>query len=133
MNLEAAKAVRYGGVSEEDALRFVTINAAKQLMVDERVGSLEAGKDADFVIWSGHPLSTYTVCEQTWVDGRRYFDLDEDRLLREQVQRERSVLVQKALDAPKSPPGEGSGGPPPRGEWSAGREKPHHRCEEGRQ
>lgn len=133
MNLEAAKAVRYGGVGEEEALRFVTINAAKQLMVDQRVGSLEAGKDADFVIWSGHPLSTYTVCEQTWVDGRRYFDLGEDLVLREQVQRERSVLVQKALEAPKSPPGEGSGGPPPRGEWSAGREKPHHRCEEGRQ
>jgi len=56
MNLEAAKAVKYGGVPEEEALKFVTINPARQLRVDGRVGSLEPGKDADFVVWSGHPL-----------------------------------------------------------------------------
>lgn len=101
MNWEAAKAVKYGGLPEEEALKFVTLNPAKQLMIDHRVGSLEPGKDADFVIWSGHPFSTYTRCEQTWVDGRKYFDLDEDRSLYEEAQRQRSVLIQKALAAKK--------------------------------
>ncbi len=97
MNLEATKAVKYGGLSEEEALKFVTLNPAKQMKVDARVGSLEQGKDADFVVWSGHPLSTYTICEQTWIDGRRYFDRDEDQSLREEIQKERGVLIQKAL------------------------------------
>ncbi|TLY32950.1 MAG: hypothetical protein E6K56_02110 [Ignavibacteria bacterium] len=74
LNTEAAKAVKYGGLSEEEALKFVTINPAKQLQIDKRAGSLEAGKDADFVLWSGDPLSTYSICEQTWIDGRKYFD-----------------------------------------------------------
>ena len=101
MNLEAAKAVKYGGLSEVEALKFVTINPAKQLRIDHRVGSLETGKDADFVVWSGNPLSTYSMCEQTWIDGRKYFDRTEDRAMNEEVQRERSVLVQKALVAKK--------------------------------
>ena len=73
MNTEAAKAVKYGGVPEEQAILFVTLNPAKQLRIDNRVGSLEPGKDADFVIWSGHPLSTYSRAEQTWIEGVRYF------------------------------------------------------------
>lgn len=97
MNLEAAKAVKYGGVSEEEALKFVTLNPARQLRIDHRVGSLEAGKDADFVIWSGHPLSTYSVCEQTWIDGRKYFDIQKDREMRLIVSRERNRLIQKIL------------------------------------
>jgi len=101
LNLEAAKAVKYGGVSEEEALKFVTLNPAKQLKVDHRVGSLEVGKDADFVIWSGHPLSTYSICEQTWIDGRKYFDREEDRKLIDEVQRQRAVLIQKALTEKK--------------------------------
>src|SRR5205807_2423523 len=72
LNTEAAKAVKYGGLSEEEALKFVTINPAKQLQIDKRAGSLEAGKDADFVLWSGDPLSTYSICEQTWIGGRKY-------------------------------------------------------------
>jgi imidazolonepropionase-like amidohydrolase len=110
LNLEAAKAVKYGGLSEEEALKFVTINAAKTLKIEQYVGSLEPGKDADFVIWSGNPLSTYTRCEQTWIDGRRYFDRLEDRQLYEDAQHQRAVLVQKALKAKK-----GGGGPPPPG------------------
>jgi len=102
LNTEAAKAVKYGGVSEEEALKFVTINPAKQLRIDDRVGSIEVGKDADFVIWSGSPLSAYTVCEQTWIDGRRYFDRDEDRAMNADVQKERTVLIQKILAAKKS-------------------------------
>jgi N-acetylglucosamine-6-phosphate deacetylase len=107
LNTEAAKAVKYGGISEEEALKFLTINPAKQLLVDNRVGSLEPGKDADFVIWSGSPLSTYSICEQTWIDGRKYFDRDEDRMLNEEVTRQRATLIQKALASqPK-----GGGGP----------------------
>jgi imidazolonepropionase-like amidohydrolase len=102
LNLEAAKAVKYGGLTEEEALKFVTINPAKQLFIDKRVGTLEPGKDADFAIWNGNPLSTYTMCEQTWVDGRKYFDRSEDSLLYAAAQRERAVLIQKALTAGKS-------------------------------
>ncbi len=97
MNTEAAKAVKYGGMSEEEALKFVTLNPAKQLHIERRVGSLEAGKDADFVLWSGSPLSAYSRAEQTWIDGRLYFDLDRDRTLRESNDREREALIQKAL------------------------------------
>ncbi|HUI64884.1 MAG TPA: amidohydrolase family protein [Bacteroidota bacterium] len=106
LNLEAAKAVKYGGISEVEALKFVTINPAKQLFIDSRVGSLEPGKDADFVIWSGHPLSNYTICEQTWIDGRRFFDREEDRDLYERAMHERSILVQKVLQTKKGAEGE---------------------------
>jgi len=106
LNTEAAKAVKYGGLSEEEALKFVTINPAKQLWIDKRTGSLEAGKDADFVLWSGDPLSTYSICEQTWIDGRKYFDRDEDRKMGDEVMRERAVLIQKALQSKKGPPAE---------------------------
>jgi N-acetylglucosamine-6-phosphate deacetylase len=114
MNTEAAKAVKYGGVSPQDALKFVTLNPAKQLRIDNRVGSLEAGKDADFVIWSGDPLSTYSICEQTWIDGRKYFDRNEDKAMREENQKQRATIVQKVLSAKSD--GGGSGGPsgPPR-------------------
>lgn len=95
LNTEAAKAVKYGGVPPEEALKFVTLNPAKQLKIDEYVGSLESGKDADFVIWSGSPLSTYTMCEQTWIDGRNYFSIEEDRMLREKAKTERTRLVVK--------------------------------------
>lgn len=101
MNLEAAKAVKYGGVSETDALNFVTINPAKQLRIDSRVGSLEAGKDADFVIWSGHPLSTYSICEQTWIEGRRFFDRTEDAAMRQDLQVKKAELTQKAMRSKK--------------------------------
>lgn len=97
LNTEAAKAVKYGGVSEEEALKFVTLNPARQLRIDRRVGSLEAGKDADFVLWSGHPLSTYSHAEQTWIDGRKYFDQARDLQMRDANERERETLIQKAL------------------------------------
>ena len=103
MNLEAAKAVKYGNVPEEEALKFVTLNPAKQLGIDSHTGSLEPGKDADFVIWSGPPLSTYTICEQTWIDGRRFFDREEDMELREKVRTERAVLTQKIMGEMNKP------------------------------
>ena len=101
LNTEAAKALRYGGkawgLTEADALKFVTLNPARQLRIDQRVGSLEAGKDADFVIWSASPLSSTAKAEQTWIDGRRYFDLAEDAQLRERDRAERARLVALAL------------------------------------
>jgi imidazolonepropionase-like amidohydrolase len=96
MNWEAGKLLRTG-FSAEEALALVTSDAARILGVHDRVGSLEPGKDADFVIWSGDPLSTQTRAEQTWIDGRRYFDIDEDRRMREQVERERAQLIQLIL------------------------------------
>jgi len=97
LNQEAAKAVKYGGVPEEEALKFVTLNAAKQMHVEDRVGSLEPGKDADFVIWSANPLSNYAKCLQTWIDGRKYFDIEEDLKMRQEVKKQKAALVQKAL------------------------------------
>ncbi|MFQ5528460.1 MAG: amidohydrolase family protein [Thermoanaerobaculia bacterium] len=110
LNLEAAKAVRYGGVPEEEALKFVTLNPAIQLGVADRIGSLEPGKDADFVIWSGDPLSNYSITEQTWVDGRKYFDREEDLARREAVTAERDALIAKAKsfkEKPEEEEGEG--------------------------
>jgi imidazolonepropionase-like amidohydrolase len=97
LNTEAAKAVKYGGLSEEEALAFVTINPAMQLGVADRVGSLEPGKDADFVIWSGSPLSAFSRAEQTWIDGRKYFDIELERLAADAALAERARLVQKVL------------------------------------
>lgn len=97
MNWEAAKMVRTG-VPPEDAMAMVTIDTAHILGIEDRVGSLEAGKDADFVIWSGDPLSTFTKAEQTWVDGRKYFNLEEDARLRQDVETERQQLIQLIME-----------------------------------
>jgi imidazolonepropionase-like amidohydrolase len=98
MNWEAGKLLRTG-LTEEQSLTTVTLNAAKVLAIDDRVGSLEAGKDADFVVWNGNPLSQFTRAEQTWVDGRRYFSIEEDAARREQVEHERRQLIQAVLAA----------------------------------
>ncbi|MGK7296917.1 MAG: amidohydrolase family protein [Candidatus Wenzhouxiangella sp. M2_3B_020] len=98
MNLEAAKAVRYGGVDEHDALRMITSGPAAQLGVEDHTGSLAEGLDADFVIWNGHPLSVYSRVEQTWVDGRRYFDREADLAHREALAAERSELMAAVLE-----------------------------------
>jgi len=99
LNTEAAKAVKYGGVPPAEALQFVTLNPAKQLRVQDRVGSLEPGKDADFVVWSGSPLSTLSRVEQTWIDGRRYFSLEDDAAMRAADAAERTALIQRAITA----------------------------------
>jgi imidazolonepropionase-like amidohydrolase len=79
LNHEAAKAVRYGGVPALDALKMITINPAIQLGIANRVGSIEVGKEADFALWSKHPLSIYSIAERTWVDGVKRFDIETDR------------------------------------------------------
>lgn len=99
LNHEAAKAIKYGSVPREEALNFVTLNPAKQLRIDRWVGSLEAGKDADFVIWSGDPLSVRSRCEETWIDGRKYFDRDDDRTLQAEQAKMRAALVRKILES----------------------------------
>ena len=101
LNQEAAKAVKYGGVSEEEALKFVTLNPAKLLRIDHRVGSIAVGKDADIVLWDDHPLSVYARAEQTYVDGTKYYDLEEDAAKREWMRGERARLVQAMKEAAK--------------------------------
>jgi N-acetylglucosamine-6-phosphate deacetylase len=97
MNTEAAKAVRYGGMPREEAIKFVTINPARQLRIDGMTGSLEPGKDADFAVWSQDPLSVYANCLQTWVDGVRRFDVAEDARMAERDAKTRTALVELAL------------------------------------
>ncbi len=109
LNQEAAKAVKYGGVSPEEALKFVTLNPAKQLRIDQYVGSIEEGKHADLVLWSASPLSNFARCEQTWIDGAKYFDRQEDLAARNAVAEMRRTLIQKILASGEkmNRPGEG--------------------------
>ncbi len=109
LNQEAAKAVKYGGMSEIEALKLVTLNPAKLLHLDERMGSIRVGKDADLVLWSGHPLSIYARADKTLVDGVIYFDAERDRELRDEIRAERARLTAKALKASA----DGEGGAPP--------------------
>ena len=95
LNQEAAKAMKYGGLSEEQALRLVTLNPAIQLGVDKRVGSIEAGKDADLVIYGAHPLSVYAVPQQVLIDGTVYFDRQKDLAQREERARQKLTLKDK--------------------------------------
>ncbi|HSU53346.1 MAG TPA: amidohydrolase family protein, partial [Candidatus Dormibacteraeota bacterium] len=108
--LEAAKAVKYGNTPEPEALKFVTLNPAKQLHIDKYVGSLEAGKDADFAIWSKPPLDGGTVCLQTWVDGKKYFDRTLDGARTSALEKERADLIAKAKKLSKLGGGGGDGG-----------------------
>ncbi len=95
LNQEAAKSIKYDGVSEEDALKMVTINPATMLHVQDKTGSIKVGKDADLVLWNNNPLSIYAVAQKTMVDGIIYFDRDRDNQMRKQVQAERNRLIQK--------------------------------------
>lgn len=106
LNQEAAKSVKYAGMPEEDAWKMVTLNPARMLHVDHRVGSIEAGKDADVVLWNDHPLSNYAKALQTYVDGRCYWDADRDAEWRAIASEERTQLIQKLLSSKKN----GSGG-----------------------
>jgi hypothetical protein len=97
LNTEASKSTKYGYLSADEALRLVTIYPARQLHIDAKTGSLEPGKDADFVIWNGSPLSNYSSVKQTWIDGRKYFDRADDVEARRTFATQREALIQKAL------------------------------------
>ena len=99
LNQEAAKAVMYGGVSQEDALKMVTLNPAKLLHLDDRMGSIKIGKDADLVLWTDNPLSVYAKVYQTYVDGICLYDSKRDKEMRIEIAKERARLIQKMLDA----------------------------------
>lgn len=109
MYLEAAKGVKYGATPEPEALKFVTLNPAKQLGVDKWVGSLEPGKDADFTLWSHSPLAYNTVCEQTWIEGRKYFDCAIAAQRAETLAKERTDLIAKAKKVASLTGGGGEG------------------------
>jgi imidazolonepropionase-like amidohydrolase len=99
LNQEAAKAVKYGGTSEEDAWKMVTLNPAKLLHIDDKVGSIKIGKDADLVLWSDHPLSVYAKAEKTLIEGATYFDIEDDQQHRAAIKKERNTLIQMLLEA----------------------------------
>jgi imidazolonepropionase-like amidohydrolase len=120
LNQEAAKAIQYGGVAEEDAWKFVTLNPARLLHLDHRMGSLKKGKDADVVIWSDNPLSMYAVAETTWVDGIRFFDREADREKRQRIAAERERLTRKMTAAGKKDKN---------GRKPKGRETPDYHCD----
>jgi imidazolonepropionase-like amidohydrolase len=104
LNLEAAKAVKYGGLDEAAALAMVTINSARQLRIDHRVGSLEVGKDADLTLFSGPPLSSRARVLQTWIDGKLYFDAELVGEVQAEIEAERRALIAACRTAAEKPP-----------------------------
>jgi len=97
LNQEAAKAIKYGNLTEEEAWKLVTLNPAKMLKIDKKVGSIKIGKDADIVIWSGNPLSMYSKAEKTFIDGTCFFSIENDKKLRERNKNEKSRIIQIML------------------------------------
>lgn len=112
LNSEAAKMMKWGGLTEDQALALVTINPARQLKIDKRVGSIEAGKDADLVLWSHHPLSSYAIVERTYVDGTLYYEREADLARVAGVEKEKAALVAaEAKDGASSSKGADGSGP----------------------
>ena len=99
LNQEAAKAVKYGGVSEEEAWKFVTLNPAKLLHIDDKVGSIKVGKDADLVLWSDNPLSIYAKAERTMIEGVTYFDIESNERMNQEIKKERNELINMMIQA----------------------------------
>ena len=95
LNQEAGKSIKYGNMSEVEAMKLVTLNPAKLLNLDHRIGSIKIGKDADLVLWNDNPLSIYSKPLKTLVDGKIYYDIEEDEILREEIKRERARIISK--------------------------------------
>ncbi|HXG34424.1 MAG TPA: amidohydrolase family protein [Bryobacteraceae bacterium] len=104
LNTEAAKTIKYGGLTEDEALSLITINPARQLEIDSRVGSIEPGKDADLVLFDRHPLSSYAKVQKVFIDGELYFDRDRDLSARPERDERRKALLEKAREAEKKQP-----------------------------
>jgi len=115
LNQEAAKTMKFGGLSHDEALKLVTLNPAIQLGIDKRVGSIDVGKDADLVIYNHDPLSAYAVVQQTLIDGRIYFDRKRDIADRANLEKEKKALMEKEKKAEEKK-GEGKPGDKKRGE-----------------
>jgi imidazolonepropionase-like amidohydrolase len=115
LNVDAAKEMRYGGLTEDEALRTITYNGAVQLGVQDRVGSLEAGKDADLAIWDADPLSVYATVSQTYVDGEKLFDRQEDMARRDTLAALKAQLEQAPENTLPVPRGRGRIVPPTNG------------------
>ncbi len=98
LNQEAAKAIKYGKSTEVQALKLVTLNPAKMLHIDNKVGSIKVGKVADLVLWTDNPLSIYAKVSKTIIDGQIYFDTDDDKLLRDDIKKERARIIVKLID-----------------------------------
>ncbi len=109
LNIDAAKMMKYGGLSENEALKLITMNPAWQLGIDTRVGSIDVGKDADFAIWNAHPLSVYARVDTTFIDGEIFFDRQQDLASRTRLEQERKLLEQSDANRPPA-----EGGTPPR-------------------
>ena len=120
LNQEAGKAVMYGNMPEEEALKFVTLNPAKLLHIDKEVGSVKEGKHADLVLWSAHPLSVYAKADITMIEGAVFFDRSADQEAREDLKVERSRLIQLMLQE------KSSGG---KMRKAQGRKKHHYHCD----
>ena len=103
LNQEAAKSMKYGGLSHDEALKLVTLNPAMQLGIDKRVGSIEVGKDADLAIYNHDPLSEYAVVQKTLIDGRVYFDREKDIANRAEIEKEKKTLTDKLKKSEKKP------------------------------
>ncbi|GAA4444320.1 amidohydrolase family protein [Ravibacter arvi] len=99
LNQEAAKTIAFGGVSEIDALKMVTLNPARLLRLDHRIGSIKVGKDADLVLWTDHPLSIYAQPVYTVIEGCVYFSTEGDLQKQKNISQEKARLIQKSLDA----------------------------------
>src|SRR5262249_22495609 len=97
---EAGKMMKYGDLTEEEALRLVTLNPAIQLRLDKRIGSIDVGKDADLVLFNGHPFSVYSRPEMTMIEGEVYFDRKKDLAMREQLAKEKKALIEKEKKQP---------------------------------
>ncbi len=97
LNQEAGKAVKYGNVPKEDALKFVTLNPAILLHLDSKMGSIKPGKDADVVLWTDEPLSIYAKVDKTIIEGKIYYDVETDKLLRDEIRKERARLIAKMI------------------------------------
>jgi len=106
LNQEAAKTMKYGGLSHDEALKLVTLNPAIQLGIDKRVGSIDVGKDADLVIYNHDPLSAYAVVQKTLIDGRVYFDRQRDIAERGAREKEKKELMEKEKKSEEKKPGE---------------------------
>ncbi len=102
LNIEAAKAMHWGDLTEEQALKLVTLNPAIQLGIQERVGSIDVGKDADIAIWNGHPFSVYSRVDTTFIDGEVFFDREKDLARRPELAKERAVLEQAEPNRPRA-------------------------------